>query len=102
MTTKKPLWKPDVDEMSEPARKTPRRTRSTEKSTGTPSSPEKKSKKAAGEEKNDVARTLEVPIELSTEKPTDTVEEVAPLSEEERRAAELAAELAEIDRKSVV
>ena len=98
MTTKKPLWKPDVDEMSEPARKTPRRTRSTEKSTGTPSSPEKKSKKAAGEEKNDVARTLEVPIELSTEKPTDTVEEVAPLSEEERRAAELAAELAEMER----
>lgn len=98
MTTKKPLWKPDVDEMSEPARKTPRRTRSTEKSTGTPSSPEKKSKKAAGEEKNDVARTLEVPLELSTEKPTDTVEEVAPLSEEERRAAELAAELAEMER----
>ncbi len=102
MTTKKPLWKPDVDKTSEPARKTPRRTRSTEKSTGTPSSPEKKSKKPAVTKKADVARTPAAPVEPSTEKLTSTVEATTeapvPLTEEERRAAELAAELAEMER----
>lgn len=103
MTTKKPLWKPDVEKTSEPARKTPRRTRSTEKSTatGTPSSPEKKSKKAATTKKADAVRTPAAPVapvapvasaESVTEQPTK-VEAPAPLTEEE-----LAAELAAMER----